>query len=139
MSLSDENSGVMDRFGESGFEDLGLQPSLEEVLHLEGEDVIQSHPLLVQHTDSDQSSDQSVSLEQSLRVLLLQFKQFSGGSSDLGEDERDSPDFPLVSESKLSRELQFGVESSGCRPKASVPLSSARRACAPSNGRRGTL
>ena len=113
VSLSDENSSVVDRFGESGLEDLSLQPSLEEVLHLEGENVIQSHPLLVQHTDSDQSSDQSVSLKQSLRVLFLQFEQFSGRSSDLGEDQRDSPDFPLVSESKLSRELQFGVESSG--------------------------
>lgn len=34
VSLADEDAGVVDRLGETGLEDLGLQPALEEVLDL---------------------------------------------------------------------------------------------------------
>ena len=40
VSLSDEDSGVVDGLGESELEDLGLESSLEEVLNLETENVI---------------------------------------------------------------------------------------------------
>jgi len=40
VSLSDEDTGVVDGLGESELEDLGLESSLEEILDLEGEDVI---------------------------------------------------------------------------------------------------
>ena len=40
MSLSDEDTGVVDGLGESELEDLGLESSLEEILDLEGENVI---------------------------------------------------------------------------------------------------
>lgn len=40
VSLSDEDSGVVDGLGESELEDLGLESSLEEVLDLETENVI---------------------------------------------------------------------------------------------------
>ena len=40
MSLSDEHTGVVDGFGESELEDLGLESSLKEVLDFETENVI---------------------------------------------------------------------------------------------------
>lgn len=83
VSLSDEDSGVVDRLGESELEDLGLQPSLQEVLGLEGQDVVESHSRVVEHTDSHQSSDQRVSLEESLGVLVVELEELSGGTSDL--------------------------------------------------------
>jgi hypothetical protein len=62
VSLPDEDSGVVDGLGKTGLEDLGLESSLHEVLGLEGQDVIESHSGLVEDTDSDQSSDQGVTL-----------------------------------------------------------------------------
>jgi len=72
MSLSDENSGVVDGFGETRLEDLGLKSSLHEVLDLQGEYVIEFHPGLIEYTDSDESSDQSVTFKESLWVLVVE-------------------------------------------------------------------
>mgnify|MGYP003336580035 CR=1 FL=1 len=40
VSLSDEDSGMVDGLGEPELEDLGLESSLEEILNLETENVI---------------------------------------------------------------------------------------------------
>lgn len=64
-------------------EHLGLQTPLQEVLGLEGEHVIETHARVVEHTDSHQSSDQGVALEESLGVLVLELEELSGGTSDL--------------------------------------------------------
>ena len=47
VTLADENAGVMDRLGQSKFEDLSLQTTLKEILNFEGEHVIQLHAGLV--------------------------------------------------------------------------------------------
>jgi hypothetical protein len=111
VPLSDEDSSVVDRLGESRLEDLSLESSLHEVLGLEGKHVIESHSGLVKHTDSHKSSDERVSLEESLGVLGLELEELSGSSSDLGEGQLNSPDLSLVPESVLSGELELGVES----------------------------
>ena len=41
VSLSDEDSGVVDGLGESELEGLGLESSLKEILDLEGKDEIE--------------------------------------------------------------------------------------------------
>ena len=83
VPLSDQDSSVVDRLGQSALEDLGLQSSLHEVFGLQGQDVIESHTGVVQDTNSHQSSDQGVTLEESLGVLVVELEQFSGSSSDL--------------------------------------------------------
>lgn len=44
----------MDRLGKAALEDLGLKAALEEVLNLEGKDVIETHALLVEDADADE-------------------------------------------------------------------------------------
>lgn len=56
MALSDEYTGVVDRFGETGLEDLSLESSLHEVLNLQGEYVIETHAGLVEYSNSHKSS-----------------------------------------------------------------------------------
>jgi hypothetical protein len=90
VSLSDEDTGVVDRLGESELEDLGLETSLQEILSLEGQHVIQSHSAVIEHTDSDQSSDQGVTLEKSLGVLVLELEELSGSTSDLGGSQYEA-------------------------------------------------
>ena len=88
-------------------EDLGLQPPLQEVLDLEGQDVIQPHPGVIKHSDPHESSNQGVTLEETLGVLVVELQELSGGSSDLGEGQLNPPDLTLVTETVLSGELQW--------------------------------
>ena len=65
MPLSDEYPSVVDALGQPKFEYLGLQPSLQEVLQLETEHVIELHAGLVQHSDTHQPSQEGVAFKQS--------------------------------------------------------------------------
>lgn len=112
VSLGDEDSGVVDGLGQTKLENLGLQSSLEEILGGQGQNVIELHSVLGKNTESNQSSDKSVTLEKSLGVLLVSSEQLSGSSSNLGQLETNSVDLSLVLETKLTVELELGVKSS---------------------------
>lgn len=127
MPLPDEDPGVVDALGEPTLEDLRLQPPLQKVLHLEGKNVIEPHPLLVQDSNANQSTDEGISLEETLGVLLLQLEELSGSTTDLGEDQGNSPDFPAhapksapVSPSPHTRPLHALPRRTQRRPPALV-------------------
>lgn len=73
VSLTDEDTGVVDRLGESRLEDLSLEATLEEILNLESEDVIETHAGLVENTDSYKTTDQGVTLY----VQIVEVKKYS--------------------------------------------------------------
>jgi len=75
VSLLDEDTSVVDRLGETELVDTSLEAALEEILNLEGENVIQSHARLVEDTDTYETADQGVTLEETLGVLLVQGKK----------------------------------------------------------------
>merc|ERR1719499_447421 len=110
VSLSDEDSGVVDGLGQTQLEDLGLQTTLQKVLNLQTENIIQLHLALVQHSDPHQTSEESITLEQSPGVLLLQGQQLSGGRPDLGQGVLHPPHFSLVPQPVLADELELLVE-----------------------------
>lgn len=60
MSLADENSSVMDGFGQSQFENLGLQTALQKVLNLQAEHVIELHAALFQHSSAHQAAEKGI-------------------------------------------------------------------------------
>ena len=60
VSLTDEDASMVDGLGEPQFEDLGLESPLQEVFHLQAQDVIELHLALIQHTDPHQTSKQGV-------------------------------------------------------------------------------
>lgn len=60
MSLSDEDSSMMDALGKTQFEDLCLQSSLQEVFQFQTQHVIEFHFAFIQHTNSDKTSQQSI-------------------------------------------------------------------------------
>lgn len=110
VSLSNQHSGVVDRSGQTQLENLGLQSSLQEIFWFQSQDVIQLHLVFWQHTNLHQSSDQGITFEQSLGVLLVSGQQVTGSSSDLGQLELNSVDFSLVLQSKFTSQLQFTVQ-----------------------------
>jgi len=112
VPLSDEDTGVVDGLGEPELENLGLETTLQEVLNLETENVIELHLALVQDADPDQTPEERVTLEQPLGVLLLEREEDPSGGPDLGQRVLDPPDLPLVPEPVLSDQLQLLVEAS---------------------------
>ena len=75
MSLTDENTGVVDGLGEAELVDAGLETALQEVLNLKGQDVIELHAGLVKDTDTHETANESVTLEETLGVLLVKSKK----------------------------------------------------------------
>ena len=61
MALADEDTGMMNGLSQPELEDLGLEPALQEVLDLETEHVIELHTALVQHSDTDQTTQKRIS------------------------------------------------------------------------------
>ena len=101
---------MVDTLRKTSLEDLGLQPTLQEVLNLEGQHVIETHTRLVEHTDADEPTDESVTLEETLRVLRVELEQFTSRTTNLGQDETNAPDLALVAQAVLAGELQLRVE-----------------------------
>jgi len=77
VPLADENTSVVDGLGKTELVDASLQAALQEILDLEGQDVIELHAGLIEHTDTDQTTDQGVTLEQALGVLLVESKKLT--------------------------------------------------------------
>ncbi len=71
VSLADEDTSVVDRLGEAELVDASLETALKEVLDLEGKDVIELHAGLVEDTDTNETANKSVTLEETLGVLLV--------------------------------------------------------------------
>lgn len=77
VTLLDQDTGVVDGLGQTELVDTGLQTTLQEVLDAEGQDVIELHAGLIEHTDADQTANQSVTFEKTLGVLLVEGEQLT--------------------------------------------------------------
>ena len=77
VALADEHTGVVDGLGKAEFVDASLQTTLQEVLDLQGQDVIELHAGLVEHTDTDQTANEGIAFEQTLGVLLVEGEQLT--------------------------------------------------------------
>ena len=60
MSLANKNTRMVDAFGEAQFEHLSLKTTLQKILQLEAEHIIQLHLLDVEHSNTDQTTQQGV-------------------------------------------------------------------------------
>ena len=77
VALADQDAGVVDGLGKAQLVDQGLQTTLKEILDLEGQDVIELHAGVVKDTDTHQTANQSVTLEQTLGVLLVEGQELT--------------------------------------------------------------
>ena len=110
VSLTDQHTGVVDGLGQTALEDLSLKTSLEHLLASHSQSIIQLSLGLVQQTHSDQLSEQSLTLELSGLVVLIERQQVTSGRSDLGKSVHDSPDFSLVLQTVLTDDSQLRVQ-----------------------------
>ena len=113
VTLADEDTGVVDGLGETELVDTGLETTLQEILNLQSQHVIETHAGLIEHTDTDETTNQGVTLEETLRVLGVELEQLTRGTTDLGQDEANAPDLALVAEAVLAGELCGGKAGGG--------------------------
>ena len=106
MPLADEDTSVVNGLRQTALEDLGLETTLQEVLDLQGQHVIETHAGLVEHTDADETTDEGVTLEKALGILVIELEQLTGSTTDLGQDETNAPDLALVAKAVLASELK---------------------------------
>lgn len=78
VTLLDQNTGMVDRLGQTKLVNAGLQTALKEILNAQGKDVIELHARLVEHTDTHETANQGIAFEQTLGVLLVEGEQLTG-------------------------------------------------------------
>lgn len=79
VALANQDTGVVDGLGKTELVDTGLQAALQEILNLQGQDVIELHARLVEDTDTDETANQGIAFEKSLGVLLIEGKKLTAG------------------------------------------------------------
>ena len=65
--VTDQDTGVMDRLGKTGLEDLGMKMTFQEIFDLKGEHIIVAHARLVERADSDETADEGITWEQHVK------------------------------------------------------------------------
>merc|ERR550532_2689841 len=97
MSLPNEHTSMMDALGQPELEHLGLETTFHEILNTKTQHVIELHLAFIEYSNTYKTTQKSVTLEETLRVLL-------------GQGELDPPYFTLVSQTILSDEFQLLVQ-----------------------------
>lgn len=77
VTLLDQDTGVVDGLGEAELVDAGLETALEEIVGLEGKDVIELHAGLIEHTDANKTANEGIAFEETLGVLLVESKELT--------------------------------------------------------------
>ena len=105
----------MNGLGQSKLEDLGLQTSFQEILDFEAQNVIQLHSVFVKDSNTDQTTQECVTLEETTGILVLQGEQVTSSFADLGQSVLDPPDLTLVFQSIIAIEFQLLIQT--CKKK----------------------
>lgn len=77
VTLTDQDTGVVNGLGETELVDTGLQTTLQEILNLQGQNVIELHAGFIEDTDTNETSNEGVTFEESLGVLLIKGEQLT--------------------------------------------------------------
>ena len=72
MTLLDQDTGVVDGLGKTELVDASLETTLQEILNLQGQHVIELHAGLIEDTNTDQTANEGIAFEETLGVLLVE-------------------------------------------------------------------
>jgi hypothetical protein len=110
VALTDENAGVVDRASQILLQNLCLQTSLQQILDLQAENVIELVLGLIQNTSAVEAAQESSTLEQALGILLIESEKLTSGVADLGQGELNAVNLALVLQTELADKLKLGIE-----------------------------
>ena len=106
VSVSDDDSSVVNGLSEVALQDNSLKSSLQESVDGETQDVIQFVFRFIQDTHLIKFLHEGATFENSFWVLFIESKELSGGLSDLSQGKSDSPDLSLVLQTVFTDELK---------------------------------
>jgi hypothetical protein len=110
VTLLDQDTGVMNGFGHARLKHKSLEASLQEVLHGESQHIIELVLAFIEKTIPVHASQQSLSLEDTTSVLLIQGQQHTSIVADTAQSVLHPPKLTLVAETILSDQLQLSIE-----------------------------
>ena len=96
---------MVDTLSQPTLEYLSLESPLQEILNFQSQHIIETHTALIKHTNTNQSSDESVSLEETFGIFIVKLEKFTSGTTNFRKDKSDTPDFTFVSETVFTCEL----------------------------------
>lgn len=105
MPLSDEHASVVNTLGQAALKHLCLQTPLQEVFDLERKHVIETHPVLIEHSNTDETTNKGVTLEQPLRVFGIELEKLTRSTTNFRQRQGNAPNLALVAQSVLSSKL----------------------------------
>lgn len=108
--LADEDASVMNRLRESLLENKRLKATLEEIVGLESEHIIELVLSVVEEAILVHARHQCLSLENTLRILLIEREESPCSISDLAEDHLHAPELSLVAQAVFSNQLQLCIQ-----------------------------
>ena len=77
MPLLNQDTSVVDTLGQTELVDTSLQPTLQEVLYLECQHVIELHAGLVKDTNTNETTDERIAFEETLGVFLVEGEELT--------------------------------------------------------------
>ena len=110
VTLTDQHTGVVDRLRELHLVDDGLESSLEEVLGLERENVIELQLVLGENAEEVQATEERTALEDTSLVVLVEGEEVTCPLTDLGEEVVNAVHLPLAAEPVDAAETELVVE-----------------------------
>lgn len=77
MTLSNQDTSVVYALCQTKLVNAGLETTFKEILHFERQDVIELHARFVEHTNTDETTNQGIAFEETLGVFLIERKKLT--------------------------------------------------------------
>ena len=112
MSLVNQDTGLMNALGLEAFLiNSSLESLVQKFIDCQTKHIIELEFFITKETVSVHSVEECGTFEKSSGIFFLKGKQLSGGFSELGEEEMNSPYFTFVFKTVLADQLKFVIDS----------------------------
>jgi len=109
VTLSDQDTGVVNGLCKTLFVDLGLESALQQLLCCQLKNSIEFQLVVSQQTVTAHSTEECGSLKNTFGVFRVQCQQGTCGLSQFGKCVLNTPDLTLTAEAILSNQFQLGI------------------------------
>jgi hypothetical protein len=110
MTLTDQNTGMVDGLSKTLLVNLGLKASLQKLLGGKLKDRIKIKLIISKKSVTGHTTKESSSLENTLRILGVKGKKNTSSLTKLSESKLNTPDLTLTPKSVLSDKLELSVK-----------------------------
>lgn len=110
VPLPDQHPSMVDWLRHTRLEDKGLKTPLQEVLHCQGQHIIQLVLTLIQKTIPVHPSQKGFTLKDTARVLLIQSEKVPCSITDTAKNILNPPQLSLVPKPIFSHKLQLSIQ-----------------------------